>query len=240
MAVSGEAMIQQINVLTNKTSDNAEMIYKSIPALNKGLNPEYFKGNDTKIVNAINKIAAEVSMLNTAVVNMIDRVNDILLDVGGTENKETWEKTQQLMGEDTIIEGIKAILEGKLQEQILQLDKADVDKLLSIAINEQTGALEVKPTSIESLTVEVGSYDVAYTNRDFKQLSSVGEAVDFILDDMQQPVDWEELANVPKVADDLVIEEDSLVLKSIEDDDLANIPITNDSDIDSIIGSLDL
>ena len=57
---------------------------------------------------------------------------------------------------------------------------------------------------------------------------------------MQQPVDWEELANVPKVADDLVIEEDSLVLKSIEDDDLANIPITNDSDIDNIIGSLDL
>ena len=240
MALSEEAILQQINVLTKKTAENAEMIYKAIPALNKGLNPEYFTGNDTKIVNAINKIAAEVDMLNHAVVDMMDRVNSILLDIGGTENKEKWEETKELMGEDTIIEGIKAILEGKLQEEILQLDRADVDKLLSVGVNKETGALEVKPTSIDSLVVEVGSYDVAYANRDFKAINSVGEAIDFILDDMQQPLEWDELVNVPKMADDLVIEEDSLVLKSVEDDELANIPITTDEDINNIIGSLDL
>ena len=80
MALSEEAILQQINVLTTKTAENAEMIYKSIPALNKGLNPAYFTGNDTKIVNAINKIAAEVNALNTAVVDMINKVNKIFKD----------------------------------------------------------------------------------------------------------------------------------------------------------------
>lgn len=240
MALNGDAIVQQINVLATKTSENAEMIYKAIPALNKGLNPEYFSGNDTKIVNAINKLAVEVDMLNDALVSMITRVNSILSDTGTAENKEDWEETKELMGVDNLIDGIKSILEGKQQEKIFQLDKADVGKLLSIEKNKNTGALEVKPTSIESLTVEVGSYDVAYANRDFKELSSVGEAIDVILDDMIQPKEWSDLVNVPKLADDLVIEEDSLVLKSTEDEDLANVPITTDDDINGIIGSLDL
>lgn len=240
MALNGDAIVQQINVLTTKTSENAEMIYKAIPALNKGLNPEYFSGNDTKIVNAINKLAVEVDMLNDALISMITRVNSILSDTGTAENKEDWEETKELMGTDNLIDGIKSILEGKQQEKILQLDKADVGKLLSIEKNKNTGALEVKPTSIESLTVEVGSYDVSYANRDFKELSSVGEAIDVILDDMLQPKEWSDLVNVPKLADDLVIEEDSLVLKSTEDEDLANVPITTDDDINGIIGSLDL
>lgn len=239
MALSEEAILQQINVLTTKTAENAEMIYKSIPALNKGLNPAYFTGNDTKIVNAINKIAAEVNALNTAVVDMIDKVNKILLDTAGTANKEIWEETQKLMGEDTIIEGIKSILEGNLQQEILGLHKADDGKLLSVVLNEQ-GKPEVKPMSIDSLTVEVGSYDVAYIHRDYKGINSVGEAIDVILEDMQQPLQWDDLVNVPKMADDLCIEEGALVLKSTDDSELANVPITCDSDIDNIINSLDL
>lgn len=238
MALSEEAILQQINVLTTKTAENAEMIFKSIPALNKGLNPEYFKGNDTKIVNAINKLAAEVDVLNEAVINMITKVNNVLMDTNSTANKEEWEETQQLMGEETIIEGIKAMLEGKLQDKLLQLDPADKDKLLSVVINTE-GVPEVKPVAIDSLTVEVGSYDVSYANRDFKQLNSVGEAIDHILDDIKQPKDWNQLVNVPKIADELVIEENELVLKSIEDDELSTIPITNDIDIDNIINSLD-
>lgn len=239
MALSEEAILQQINVLTTKTAENTEMIFKSIPALNKGLNPEYFKGNDTKIVNAINKLATEVDVLNEAVVNMIAKVNSVLMDINSTTNKEEWEETQNLMGEETIIEGIKAILEGKLQDKILQLDPADKDKILSVVLNTE-GVPEVKPVSIDSLTVEVGAYDVAYVNRDFKQLNSVGEAIDVILDDMQQTKDWNQLVNIPKIADELLIEENELVLKSLENDNLSSIPITDDSDIDNIIGSLDL
>lgn len=239
MALSEEAILQQINVLTTKTAENAEMIYKSIPALNKGLNPEYFSGNETKIVNAINKLAADVNVLNEAVVNMINKVNGVLMDTMSLENKEIWEDTKELMGEDTIIEGIKAILEGKRQDKILQLDIADDGKLLAVVVNEE-GVPEVKPASLDALDIDVSSYDVSYANRDFKQLNSVGEAIDVILEDMQQPLQWDELVNRPKIADELVIEEDELVLKSLEDEDLSCIPITNDEDIDNIIGSLDL
>lgn len=238
MALSEEMILQQLNVLTKKTAENAEMVYKAIPALNKGLNPEYFTGNETKIVNAINKIAAEIDMLNHAVVDMIGRVNSILLDIGGTENKETWEKTQELMGTDNIIEGIKAILEGKQQEKILDLHLADVGKILSVIENEN-GDLEVKATSIDSLNVEVGSYDVAYINRDYKGINSVGEAIDHILDHIQQPIPWEQLSNVPDLANNLVLENENLTLKS-NDVELANIPITNDVDIENMINSLDI
>ena len=230
MALSEEAILQQINVLTTKTAENAEMIYKSIPALNKGLNPEYFSGNETKIVNAINKLAAEVDILNEAVVNMVNKVNGVLMDTMSTENKAFWEDTKELMGEDTIIEGIRAILEGQKQDKILKLDVADDGKLLMVFVNDE-GQPEVKPASLGDLDIDVSSYDVAYVNRDFKDVSSVGEAIDFILADIQQPLQWDDLVNVPKMADDLVIEEDSLVLKSVEDDDLANVPITNDEDI---------
>lgn len=239
MALSEETILQQINVLTTKTAENAEMIYKAIPALNKGLNPEFFSGNDTKIVNAINKLAVDVNALNTAVINMIEKVNSVLMDTTGMEKKEIWEDTQKLMGEDTIIEGIKAILEGKQQEKILGLHPADSGKLLSVVLNEE-GNPEVKATSIDSLTVEVGSYDVSYINRDYKGINSVGEAIDVILEDMKQPSQWDELVNVPQLANDLLIEDNELVLKSLDNDELANIPITNDEDINNIIDSLDL
>ena len=96
-----------------------------------------------------------------------------------------------------------------------------------ISINEM-GIPEVKATSIDSLTVEVGSYDVSYINRDFKGINSVGEAIDVILEDL------------PQLANDLVIEEEELVLKSVNDDELANVPLTSDEDINDIIDSLDI
>lgn len=239
MALSEEAIVQQINALTTKTSENPEMVYKAVAAINKGLDPKFFSGNDSKIVNAINKLANEVEVLTKAFVQLAEKSNSILMDIHSEENAEIWEETKELMETENIIEGIKAILEGYRQDKILQLDPIDVGKILSVSTNE-FGEAEVKPVSIESFNVEVSSYDVAYLNRDYKGITSVGEAIDLILDDMQQPLQWDELVNVPNMADDLVIEGDSLVLKSTVDDDLANVPITNDADIDSIINSLDV
>ena len=223
MALSEETILQQINVLTTKTSENAEMIYKAIPAINKGLNPDYFSGNETKIVNAINKLAVDVDSLNTAVINMIEKVNSILLNTISEDNKQIWEETQELMGETTIIEGIKAILEGKKQQEILQLHPADNEKILSVKVN-QDGVPEVKPVSIESLTVEVGAYDVAYLNRDMKGVTSIGEAVDMICENN---------------ATNIGIDDEKLILTNTKNEELASVPIINDSDIDNMIASLD-
>ena len=183
MALSEEAILQQINVLTAKTSENPDMVYKTIAALNKALDPSYFSGHNSTIVNAINKLAGEVNLLNNAIVNLINKNNEVLSDIYTAENKENWADAKELMGVDNIIDGIRAILEGKKQDLILDLDIADNGKLLSVTINE-VGQPEVKAVSIESLHVEVGAYDVAYLNRDFKELSSVGEALDKILEEL--------------------------------------------------------
>ena len=68
MAMTDEELLLQMNILTTATENNENMKYRANAALNKGLNPEFFTGNNTKIVNAINKLASEVNALETAVV----------------------------------------------------------------------------------------------------------------------------------------------------------------------------
>ena len=164
--------------------------------------------------------------------------NEILSDIYTAENKENWADTKELMGVDNIIDGIRAILEGKKQDLILDLDISDKGKLLSVTINE-LGQPEVKAVSIESLHVEVGAYDVAYLNRDFKELSSVGEALDMILEESKKPIDWDRIVNKPEIGNQLVLEEESLVLKDDDQDELSTVPIVNDQDIFDIVASLD-
>jgi hypothetical protein len=224
MALSEEVILQQINVLTTKTSENPEMGYKSIPALNKGLDPDLFSGNDTKIVNAINKIAKETAALNNAVIGMIDKVNAVLSDTSSETNKEVWNITKDLMEANNIIEGIKNILEGKLQDKVLNLQPADNGKILSVTMNKN-GSPEVKPISMEALTVEVGGYDVAYLNRDLQGVTSVGEAIDVICENR---------------IDGIIMDEDSMAIVTPENKELASVPIMSDDDVSNIITELDL
>lgn len=223
MALSEEAILQQINVLTTKTSENSEMVYKATAALNKGLNPDFFSGNNTKIVNAINKLASEINMLNNAVVNMIEKTNSVLSDVYTAENKQNWEDTKELMGHDNLIDGIKALLEGQLQDKVLNLDPIDVGKILSVS-QTKSGDLQVKPITIEEINVEVSSYDVAYLNRDMKGVTSVGEALDRMHDD-----------DINKI----VMEDDAMRVISNTEDELASVPLMCDEDLNSLITSLD-
>lgn len=223
MTLSEEAILQQINVLTTKTSENSEMVYKATAALNKGLNPDFFSGNNTKIVNAINKLASEINMLNNAVVNMIEKTNSVLSDVYTAENKQNWEDTKELMGHDNLIDGIKALLEGQLQDKVLNLDPIDVGKILSVS-QTKSGDLQVKPITIEEINVEVSSYDVAYLNRDMKGVTSVGEALDRMHDD-----------DINKI----VMEDDAMRVISNTEDELASVPLMCDEDLNSLITSLD-
>lgn len=227
MALSDETIVQQIEILAKKLSENPDMVYKSIPALNNALNPKYFSGHDTKIVNAINKLAAELNIANNAIVDLINKNNKVLSDIYSADNKQDWEETKDLMGTNNIIDGIKLILEGKQQENILQLDVSDIGKLLSVVQNEENGSLEVKAISTDSIAVEVDSYNIPYTNIEYKEINNVGEAIDVILE------------SVPQLANDLMIEDNELVLKTVDDKELANIPITNDADINNIIDLLD-
>jgi hypothetical protein len=224
MAMTEEELLLQMNILASKTSDNPNMTYKSVPALNTGLDPTYFSGNDTKVVNAINKIAKETAALNLAVVAAIKRINEIISDTGSETNREVWEKVQELMEADNILEGMQNLLEGKLQDKVLNLHPADEGKVLSVTTNKN-GELEVKPVSVDSLTVEVGAYDVAYLNRDLNGVTNIGEAIDVICENR---------------IDNITMSNDFMSIMSPDNKELASVPMMNDNDIMNIISSLDI
>ena len=56
MALTDQEKVLQAGILAEKTdtTTNPNMVYSTAGAANKGLNPAYFTGNNTKIVNAMN------------------------------------------------------------------------------------------------------------------------------------------------------------------------------------------
>ena len=128
------------------------------------------------------------------------------------------------MSADNILEGIQNILEGKMQDKILNLHPADNGKILSVSYNKD-GKLEVKPVSVDSLTVEVGAYDVVYLNRDLQGVTSIGEAIDVICENR---------------VNNIVMSDEFLSIMSADNKEIASVPVMNDNDVIDIISSLDI
>ena len=57
--MTDEQLMLQLEILTSKTDQNPNMVYKANAALNKALNPSFFSGNATTIGNAINDLAVK-------------------------------------------------------------------------------------------------------------------------------------------------------------------------------------
>lgn len=234
MALTEDEILQQINVLTKKTSDNPEMIYKASTSLNKALDPEHFSGQNTKIVNAINKLAKDFAILETYVNSTSGKNNDIILDVHTDINGPIWAETQVLMGAATIVEGINKILKGGHQHHLLGLGPDDIDKILVVK-QDKHGHAVVKA---------VDSHDEYYHNDKHEDITSVGQAIDILLDHLDVNnnliIDWEMIQNKPEekpAANNLVLAEGSLQLID-EETILALVDVTIDSDIDDIISGL--
>lgn len=248
MALSNEELLQQVNMLATRTDDNKEMKFNKMPGINKGLNPDFFTGNNTKIVNAINKLASEVNALETAVVDMINKTNSVLMDVNSIENQEVWEETKRLMGEDTIIEGIRALLDGKMQDKVLNIDEEDEGKVLTVVIDD-AGNPVVKPVDMGDIGTGGGSvedvisaYTVTYLNGDHPEMTNVGQAIDHIMDTIANfdfEVTWKDIKNKPKIGNKLELDEDSLNLLSNKDVELSAVPLMTDDDIFDLINDLD-
>lgn len=238
MALTVEELVLQMSILSDKTDSatNPNMVYKSATALNKALDPSIFTGNNTKIVNAINMIAKKTNSLDTTITSLLDKFNPIILDTNISTNQTIWETTQGLMAKDTIIEGIKHILEGNRQEQILGLKAEDIGKVLSIARDEQ-GNLITK--AIDMIAGgSVNALNVGYSNESKPELTNVSDALDYILaNQVEVNVDWDTIMNKPMVPNKLVITEEALVMRENEND-ISQVLLTSPEDINNIIGSL--
>ena len=256
MAMTDEELTLQMNILASKISDNSNMVYKTNATLNKGLNPEFFSGNYTKIVNALNQLAADVNTANTNAYQVADKVNEILLDTSNFENQAIWEQLKTAMGQPTIIQGLIDLYAGKQSDKILglgDLSTEDVGKVLSIDTDED-GNLIFKAVSHVAEIPEVNATDIAYVNNFNDEITNVKNALDFVIDSIANgnigdggsetpstpsSVTWEMIENKPTIiADNISLSSTHLELKD-GDTVVSSVPLLSDGEIDALLESFD-
>lgn len=245
MAMTDEELLLQMNILATKTNTNPNMVYKNSSLLNKALDPAYFTNNDTKIVNAINMLASKLDVSTTSVVDLNNKVNSILLDTTDNANKLLWVELQALMGKPTIIEGLKAILEGGNQQRILGITAEDVGKILSVAQDED-GNVIVKAIELAAGggTGEVPTAtEIGYTNVDHPEITNVESALDYLFTNQGSSggtidsITWDKITNPPSIPNAIELTDNSLVLKD-EYGEMSSVPLMNNEDINTIVNSL--
>ena len=234
MAMSDEELLLQMNILASKTEDNPDMVFKANKTLNKGLNPEYFTGNNTKIVNAINMLA-ETTVKVTDVSSLVtEKVNELLLDTSVDENKLLWDKLKELMEMDTIIEGLHRILDGKQQDKILGITPDDIGKILSVAQAED-GEMMVK--AIDNI---LNPSQMEYTHEEHPEVKTVESALDKLFE-LQgngiSEVTWDMIMNKPEIPTGLELTNESLVMMS-ENGNMSEVPLMTDEDVNNLLSDL--
>ena len=256
MALTDEQILQQINVLTTKTSDNPNMTYKTNSTLNKGLDPSFFTGNNTKIVNAINMLASDSKKSIASVQAVANKVNEILLDTSNDTNATIWENVKDLMGTETIIEGIEKILQGQQVDKILNLDVADKGKVLSVDVDENGKAILKAIDMIASGPSTIEAIDIAYTNSKVPTVKNVKTALDNIFTQLANgntgggdnewgggvivgEITWDMIDDKPNIGSKISMTavQGRLTLLDAENNVISNVPLTTDSDIEEIIDS---
>lgn len=120
MALTDQEKVLQAGILAEKTdtTTNPNMVYSTAGAANKGLNPAYFSGNNTKIVNAMNATYKQAEMAISTVAGFGDKMNNILLNTETSEGKVRLEQLRTDMGYQTLIEGLIDLYENKLPTYI--------------------------------------------------------------------------------------------------------------------------
>ena len=106
----------QYDVLTYKldTATNNKLVYKTNTVLNKGLNPDYFSGNNTKLVNILNSFYKDINYVKDTVTSVYDKFNPIILDTTNPDNKLILDQMRAVTGKDTLIESVLALAKGEI------------------------------------------------------------------------------------------------------------------------------
>ncbi len=256
MALTTEELLLQMQILTEKTdeSTNPNMIYKKSKALNKGLNPEYYSGNNTRIVNILNDLFAADSVTTTLTTDLSNKINEILRDTSSEDGQAAWEKLQGAMGQATIIDGLNDLYDGKKAAQVLGVTEADVNKVLSVAQDDNGNLIlkAIEQIASEGNPLEIDVNNILYTNENVGSISNVKEALDYAINAIANnefegglgggsiigEITWDMIDDRPEfIADNLVIADNQLQLKD-GDSIMSTVPITDSNDIDDIVDNL--
>ena len=254
MALTEEQILQQINVLTTKTSENTSMVYKTNATLNKGLNPEFFSGNSTKIVNALNDLANKNKINEATTLSVASKVNGILLDIDDTNGSAAWAEAKELMGKNTIIEGIISLLSGEKVAQVLGIDENAIGKVLSVDTNADGDLILKAIDQIAGGSAEIKAEDIPYENRYNATLTNVKQTLDYLVNAIANnefegglgggsiigEITWDMIDDRPtEIADNLLLTGTHLELKD-GDTVISSVQMASNEDIDEIIESLNI
>ena len=243
MALTDEQVLQQLNVLTEKTSDNASMKYTKAARTNKGLNPEKFSSYNSKIVNAINLLYSDSLKIQADAATSTQMINDVMGSTSVAENQTVWNSVVEILTNikpayKNMIYASKAILTGEAISQILQVSKEDKGKLLSIDLDEENNVIiKTVPAGSGGSITSLDASAVTYSNTNITSLTNVKEAIDYMLTNNVSEINWENIKNKPDLADGLGLTDTALVLKSGEKD-MSTVELMNETDVTEIVGTL--
>lgn len=243
MALTDEQVLQQLNVLTEKTSDNASMKYTKSTRTNKGLNPEKFSSYNSKIVNAINLLYNDSLKIQADAAASTQMINDVMGSTLVTTNKAVWDSVVAILTNikptyKNMIYASKAILTGEAISQILQVSKEDKGKLLSIDLDEENNVIiKTVPAGSGGSITSLDASAVTYSNTNMTSLTNVKEAIDYMLTNNVSEINWENIKNKPDLADGLGLTDTALVLKSGEKD-MSTVELMNETDVTEIMNAL--
>ena len=106
----------QYDVLTYKldTTTNNKLVYKTNTVLNKGLNPDYFSGNKSKLVNILNSFYETINLTKQTVDEVYTKFNPVILDIANSTNKAILDQMRAATGKDTLVESVLALAKGEI------------------------------------------------------------------------------------------------------------------------------
>ena len=245
MALTDEQLAIQLQVLTEKTSDNASMTYTKTARTNKALNPDKFSGYNSKIVNAINSLYTDLVKTQKDAATSTQILNNVLGSTAIPENETELNSVVEILrgispSYKNMIHASKAILTGEAISQILQVSAEDKGKLLSIDLDEENHVIIKTVTAGTGSGGDITTLDassITYKNDNVSSLTNVKEAIDYMLNNNVSEINWENIKNKPNFVDALELTNDALLLKSGENA-VSTVEIINDNDITEIVNAL--
>lgn len=138
----------QYDVLTYKLDEatNSKLYYRKNAAANKGLSPEYYTGNNTKLVNILNTLFENIQIANTSVNGVYSKLDPIILDISLPSNKPILEAMRKATGKDTLVESVLALAKGEIGG-LAVLNPTDAEDGFVVTFDKQQNKFVLKPAA---------------------------------------------------------------------------------------------
>lgn len=138
----------QYDVFTYRldSTTNDKLVYRASKLLNKGLNPNYFTGDNTKIVNILNDFYTVIDKTKSTVAEVYNVFNPVVLDTAVDSNKAILEAMRKATGKQTLVESVLALAKGEIGG-LAVLNPTDAEDGFVVTFDKQQNKFVLKPAA---------------------------------------------------------------------------------------------